>query len=440
MSANPSESRVSHSCWDLCELPEVDLAKWDIAALNLAAAQGLPGLDKVDVAACLDRLDDWADRVKLETLRHVYRFDPQTRKPQTEFTYGNSLGRFCCYILLQVLQEDCGVVYNPARKFDPNFGDAADLFIHGILDENGHGGTCATMPVVYVAVARRLGYPVKLVEGRGHLFFRWDDPRGTVVKWDRPETTFWIPPDRFNVEGAGEGIAYYPDSYYIQWPKLWTETDFEHGRYLRSQTVKEELAGFLVARGECWYEYALWNEALKAYHYARQLVPDDRRYDWLHAKRSAEYERHRRQELERILEINERNRLALEHQKAQSAPPPPRTVKIAFGAPYPNDLPPGTVVQWVPPEQADVGLPVGRSLRVAAGRPLPRNLPPGVSVVVVTPDLADPLPPEFDAMLPESPKTMNDPFADHFAQLKRIHEQNRRLLDEKGPGGALRPW
>ena len=31
----------------------------DVAILNLAAAQGLPGT-KIDVDACLDKLDDWA--------------------------------------------------------------------------------------------------------------------------------------------------------------------------------------------------------------------------------------------------------------------------------------------------------------------------------------------------------------------------------------------
>lgn len=94
--------------------------------LNLAAAEGLPGMDAVDIAACLYKLDDWAERVKDETLRHMYRFDPQSNQPPSEYNYGNSFGRFCCYFLLQVLQEECGVVYNPARKFDPNFGDPAD--------------------------------------------------------------------------------------------------------------------------------------------------------------------------------------------------------------------------------------------------------------------------------------------------------------------------
>jgi hypothetical protein len=30
----------------------------------------------------------------------------------------------------------------------------------------------------------------------------------------------WIPPDRFKVEGAGAGIVYHPDFYYIRWTQL----------------------------------------------------------------------------------------------------------------------------------------------------------------------------------------------------------------------------
>ncbi|MFQ5734272.1 MAG: hypothetical protein ACE5KM_20230, partial [Planctomycetaceae bacterium] len=47
----------------------------DIAILNLAAANGLPGTADVDVDACLDKLDEWAYRVQFEILRHLYRFE-----------------------------------------------------------------------------------------------------------------------------------------------------------------------------------------------------------------------------------------------------------------------------------------------------------------------------------------------------------------------------
>jgi hypothetical protein len=328
------------------------LASCDIALLNLVAARGLPATESIDAPACLEKLDVWVARVRIETMRHLYRFDPRAKEPPTEFGYGNSLGRFLCYFLLQVLQEDCGVRYNPKRKFNPDFCEPADLFIHGILDEKGAGGTCASMPVVYVAVGRRLGYPLKLVEGREHVFFRWDDPRGTLIRWPNLGEC-WIPPDRFNVEGAGEGIAYHPDSYYVQWPRLWTEVDFSHGRYLRSLSAKEELAGFLIQRGECFWDIHQPGEAMKAYWFARKLAPDDFRYEWLHAKRTHEYHAQRADEMERLLEINERNRRAVQECPQQTVVPPGRVVKIAFGTPIPCDLPPGTAIQYVPAEQAD---------------------------------------------------------------------------------------
>jgi hypothetical protein len=298
---------------DNCIVPSIDeasclsagdLEKYDIVALNLCAANGLPGTDALDVESYRDKLDDWAEHVALEVWRHVYRFNPRSIEPPSEFYYGNSLGRFICWYMLQVLQEDCGVVYNPTKKFDPDFCDPQDLFVHGILDDDGLGGTCASMPIVYVSVARRLGLPVFLVEGRGHLFFRWEDAKGTLIRWPGMDESLWIPPDRFNVEGAGEGIAFYPDSHYVQWPQLWKESDFEHGRYLVSLSADEEFASFLVQRSECFHELGNLTESLKALYYARQLCPDDLRYESLHAKRTWKAD----QLAHRLLELGETSR------------------------------------------------------------------------------------------------------------------------------------
>ena len=286
-------------------LKVAELDRYDIAELNLCTARGLPGTENLDVPAFLDKLDEYAERVKLEICRHIYRFDFDVDREATEFSYGNSLGRFFCWYMLQVLQQDCGVCYHPDRKFNPDFCQPQDLFIHGIIDEEGAGGTCASMPVVYVAVARRLGLPVYLTSTRGHLFFRWDDPTGTTIDWDHPHLRLWLPPDRFNVEGSGEGIAYYSDAHYIQWPELWKEHDFEHGRYLRSMTAKEELAGFLVQRADCWRELGNWTECDKAIYHAIQLVPEDDRYKWLACKWEKEYRVQEERRLKSIREMDE---------------------------------------------------------------------------------------------------------------------------------------
>jgi hypothetical protein len=209
---------------DLAEFmrcPAAAIEAYDVAALNLRCAQGLPGAEELDEGRMLNWLDQAARIVEFETRRHWYRF---TESPDS---YNTSAAYFCCYFLLQTLQEDLGVRYNPARIrdrrfqdpkcFDPDFRDSRDLFIHGIIA--GAGGTCASMPVMYVAVGRRLGYPLKLVQTRGHLFMRWDDPQGKCFGF----------PETFNVEGAGDGIASYHDDHYKAWPEPWTEIDAAEG-------------------------------------------------------------------------------------------------------------------------------------------------------------------------------------------------------------------
>ena len=84
--------------------------------------------------------------------------------------------------------------------FDPDFSDSRDLFIHGLV--YGPGGTCIRCPSLYAAVGRRLGYPLKLVESKGHLFVRWDDPNG----------------ERLNIEATGQGLSCPADEHYRTWP------------------------------------------------------------------------------------------------------------------------------------------------------------------------------------------------------------------------------
>jgi len=273
---------------------------YDIAALNLLCAQGLPGAEGWDERRMLDWLDQAAHTVHFETRRHWYRF---TEAPSL---YNNSAAYFCCYFLLQTLQEDLGVRYNPARIrdskfqdpkcFDPDFRDSRDLFIHGMID--GPGGTCASMPVMYVAVGRRLGYPLKLVQTRGHLFARWNDPEGKCFGF----------PDTFNVEGAGEGIASYDDEHYKTWPEPWTEIDRAEGWYLKSMTPREELASFLAMRGDCLTDNRRLGEAVQAYAWASAIAPEDKRYQQILARTHHKYLVQHEHEIALLLEMNQRNR------------------------------------------------------------------------------------------------------------------------------------
>ena len=239
------------SYYDLLAMSPDELAKIDVALMNLLCAKGLPGAEDLDIPAVLKQIDEWANRCLPEIERHLYR----AQDPRYADLFQGSENRVRIYLMVQVLQEDIGIRYNPDRIYTPDFGDARDIFIHGMLP-GANGGTCASMPVLYTAVARRLGYPVKLVQAREHLFCRWDDGK-----------------ERFNIEGAGDGLSFSPDEHYRTWPKPLNKADLASGVFLTSMTPQQELANFLHNRGTCLHANGNLVEARVAFAESLRLDP-----------------------------------------------------------------------------------------------------------------------------------------------------------------------
>ena len=234
-----------------------ECAGFDLAAVDLACAAGLPGSDRLDVPACLAWVDHAAAWVRHQTAATIEQF---RRGPAT---YENSEGIFRVVAMMNVLWRGLGVHYNRERVDDPEgFTDSRDDFIHGIV--GGRGGTCASLPVLLAAVGRRLGYPLKLVKTARHLFARWDDPAG----------------ERFNVEINQTGLNTHPDEHYLTWPvdirgmKWQTETKF-----LRSLTPRDEVARAWSKRGHNLRANGRLKEAVDCFATACSIVTDDRSLD-----------------------------------------------------------------------------------------------------------------------------------------------------------------
>ncbi|HTY88861.1 MAG TPA: transglutaminase family protein, partial [Candidatus Acidoferrum sp.] len=153
--------------------------------------------------------------------------------------------------------------YNPARiimpgDIDPNdhfFADSRDIFLHGLLADR-RMGTCSSMPILYIAVGRRLGYPLRLVTTKAHLFVRWESNT-----------------DRFDVEATGKGMNRYDDEHFKRWPFPVSDEEIHTERYLKSLTPPEELAVFLSLRGNCLREAGRAGEAADCYAAAVRLAP-----------------------------------------------------------------------------------------------------------------------------------------------------------------------
>ena len=252
----------------LVGLPASALQQVDIARMNLLCGQGLSGTKGVNLKANLAQLDEMAARVRSETGRHSYRF----QKSPAEFE--NSEGFFRMLMLAVVLAEDFGVRYAPAkigtaadaRTGDGFFSDAQDVFLHGLTGPRRQG-TCSSLPVLQVAVGRRLGYPLKLVTTKGHLFVRWEDAG-----------------ERFNIEAAGNGVNRFTDDYYRHWPLEVTPAEEAAEGYLKSLTPSEELAVFLSIRGICLREAGRLPEAAEAFAAAARLAPACRGYQVMPAR------------------------------------------------------------------------------------------------------------------------------------------------------------
>lgn len=238
---------------------KAEYLEWaDIGLMNMLSAEGLPGAEVINVEDYLATLDTWAQRVKSETARNFHRF-------QKDPAYFYNLEAFYKMLIMAVVvYEDLDVRYNPKWIAPPSatladdhfFADSRDVFIHGMLGPQ-RTGTCSSMPVLYIALGRRLGYPLKLVTTKGHLFVRWDTPT-----------------ERFNMDATGKGLDRFDDEYYKKWPFPITEQEIQEEGYLKSLSPREELSVFFAIRGACFKENGYYALAADSFQVACALAPN----------------------------------------------------------------------------------------------------------------------------------------------------------------------
>lgn len=257
---NPSSSAYDAYQQLVRQTPQ-QLAGRDIAEMHLLCALDLPGAEGLDVPKGLATLKEWAKRIALLTVRALPDF---RRNPAA---YEDCEPYFRMVVLTSLLHHEFGVHYAPERKagmaLDHEYWTSArETMLHGLLSPP-HAGTCSSLPVLVVAVGRRLKYPVHLIHVPGHCFCRWDD--GKV---------------RFNIEFNGEGISCHPDEYYQRWPAEWPPELVEEERrrgegrwFLRNMTSAEELVIGLNCRAHVLEAAGRWEETVEAYEAAARLEP-----------------------------------------------------------------------------------------------------------------------------------------------------------------------
>lgn len=256
---------------ELATLSVKRLALHDVALVNLLCADGLPGADGLDIRSTLDMLDRWAQLAQANEEKYASEFACNPGR------YDHSRAKFKAVQLGFTLKQDLGCGYNHELaasgamadvKSTRFFTDSRDLFLHGMV--SGRRGSCSSLPVLFVAVGRRCGYPLHLVSCKGHLFCRWENGK-----------------ERFNIEVSCPGIDSPSDEHYRKWPYPFTDAEMRTEKYLKTLDAQEMLGVFSDIRASCLDENGRFNEAAAAYAVSMKAFPESRQIQakWAEAVR-----------------------------------------------------------------------------------------------------------------------------------------------------------
>jgi hypothetical protein len=251
-------SAAPNTLQELLALPDRKLSEVDIGRMNLLCASGLPNAENLNLEQALNTLDHWAALIKEAEAKYLPTYYRNPAK------YENSLSKFKAITLVLTIKEDLKCGYNMElirsgimqdRASNRFCKDSRDLFLHGLTERKK--GTCASLPVLAVALGRRCGYPFYLVSSKGHLFCRWQSHEET-----------------FNIEPAIRGTDIFPDSYYRTYPSPFTETERISEKFLKSFSPLEELSAFMTLRADCLVENDRPEQAAEAYTTALRGFPN----------------------------------------------------------------------------------------------------------------------------------------------------------------------
>jgi len=224
--------------------------------LNLAVAREIPGLADLDVGRYVRIVDDWTRQFA----RVLPGMEAQFRR--TPENWNNDIRFFRVGMLQGFLGHEIGLRYIDEQRYAAavRYTDPGDLFLHGLIDMKR--GTCGNMPVLHVAMARRMGWPVSLACAGSHQISRFDD--GEVVH---------------NIEATSTQPGSFcsdPDEVYVERFRLPARA-IECGSDLRKLTAREMVGVFLGLRGRHYRDVGDMDQADLSCALSRVLFPRHRK-------------------------------------------------------------------------------------------------------------------------------------------------------------------
>lgn len=259
---------VPRSLVELLQATPEEIARCDIALMSLLCAEGLPGAEAMSIPNYLARLDNMAEFIRKKTAQELpyFRADPASANLPPDAP--EDFFRICS--MIRIMKDNFGMHYDRDLEVGQRdnssivlgYLDSKLLLINGLLSEK-RNGTCQSIPVMVVALGRRLGYPLFLTANRFHVWARWEG-RGL----------------RFNVDAScpGNSFGNDPDDYFRTYPRPWPDVDKCSGYYLKNFTPADELALSLWSRAWVLTCHHRFEESIPYWAKACFLAPSEPQY------------------------------------------------------------------------------------------------------------------------------------------------------------------
>jgi hypothetical protein len=220
------------SARDLVAMSDAELEAMDPLVMNMVVAKGVPDLAGIDFAKYARVVDGWADRI------------------------GAAL----------IAREPGEAATSPAYRADPDIWRAGGMAMALAGSSIGIGySRDVKMPVLYMAVAHRLGWPLKAVAAADHMWCRWDDGK----------KRFNLEATSSTSEGGMGSFATPPDDAYRTDFKVSPKAE-EVGSDLGTLSARQTLGVYLQQRAGYYRETGKWQDAEADLLMARLCFPQNR--------------------------------------------------------------------------------------------------------------------------------------------------------------------
>lgn len=234
---------------ELIRLPEKQLAKLDVVTLNLVVARVLePDIDIASYRRFIDRMAEYV-RLQIEAnepyfLEHQWDFQGRKEK-------------WICTLMWQIITQDFGYGYLKGKLLDLDHTQPWQKFVHGIIQRGE--GTCCNLPVLYVSIGRRLGYPIRMALGPQHAYCRWESTDA----------------EPFNFEVINRKGIWFPTDEQVLAAKINRCPASWQRHFFRSLNAREMLGYFLTLRADVYHATKQFPRAVVDLHQARDCFPNN---------------------------------------------------------------------------------------------------------------------------------------------------------------------